>query len=510
MSASAKIPSDVEALYDQVSAGFRDAWGDCDPAMVDILESIRESHASGSSVLDIGCGPGGPASRLIKAGYHVTGIDLSQKMIDICQATLPGKFMKTDMRKFEPKVRFDIIVCSFSLFHVSHAATYSMLVKMASWLRPSGTVVIASIAAEDYSRCSPKLPEIQQKQYVENILTNFMGHEVPATLLTTKEWLRILQEASFQIQSVDRHSRQVDKYSYDEKHIFITANRTHEEPLFGPYPLPTVKRRPHLLSNGALEPFVKRLTRRELEAALEAVKDNEKVLSIGSGNGELPVWIAKRAGTAYALKPNCDRSDVEAEKWSESQVEISQGAAEHLPFKDNKFDAAVAVWQLHYVQDLELSLREMTRVVDATAPNARIVIVQGAPDNEVAKLTNKACAEIVEEGMAKGESAADHHGLLLATAARVFTQRGFGDIEVCHVQMACNFPEEDVETRCQVAAEVLTNFWYKEHERVEDIKAAFVPVLKEHFASSPWEVGAQAVMMVAKPKAVAGEFAAGI
>ncbi|KAJ6781035.1 hypothetical protein PWT90_04775 [Aphanocladium album] len=108
---------------------------------------------------------------------------------------------------------------------------------------------------------------------------------MPTTLLTTKEWLRILQCAGFFIQDVDRY---------------------------------------------------------ELEVT------------------ELPVFIAKQAGKAYAIEPNCNRNDLLVKNSSESEVKIRQGSAENIPFEDNRFDAVVALWILRYVDDLEGSLREMS------------------------------------------------------------------------------------------------------------------------------------------------------
>lgn len=213
---------------------------------------------------------------------------------------------------------------------------------------------------------------------------------------------------------------------------------------------------------------------------------------------ELPVAIAKQLGKAYAIEPNCDRNELLVSNSSQSSVDIRQGTAEKLPFEDKKFDAAVALWILHYVDDLEQSLTEMARVVDPSAPNARIVIVQGAPDNEVVNLINKACASIAQESMLPGESAIDHQGSLLATAARVFTRYGFGDISVARVDAHCNFPEDDLSVRCNKAADVLTDFWYKDHPRSLDMKEAFQPILREHFASRPLEVGDQAVILIAK------------
>ncbi|KJZ73406.1 hypothetical protein HIM_07200 [Hirsutella minnesotensis 3608] len=119
----------------------------------------------------------------------------------------------------------------------------------------------------------------------------------------------------------------------------------------------------------------------------------------------------------------------------------------------------------------------------------------GAPDNEVVNLINKAYAAAV----GTNQASLDHQGLLLATASRVFTRHGFGDITLTRVDVHCNFPEEDLTTRCEQAAAVLTDFWYKDHPKNADIRDAFQPILREHFADRAFEVGDQAVMLVARP-----------
>jgi len=207
--------------------------------------------------------------------------------------------------------------------------------------------------------------------------------------------------------------------------------------------------------------------------------------------------VAKRVGKAYAVEPNSDRVDLLIHNGETSNVYVAKGTAEALPFPDKKFDAVVAMWILHYVDDLEKSLREMVRVVDPTAPNACVVIVQGAPDNEVVNLINKACASIAESGL--HTSAIDHQGFLLATASKVFSAHGFGDITLKPVAAYCNFPEEDISKRCVQAADVLAGLWYLSHPKLDEMKAAFIPILEQHFTDRAFEVGDQAVILIARP-----------
>lgn len=147
------------------------------------------------------------------------------------------------------------------------------------------------------------------------------------------------------------------------------------------------------------------------------------------------------------------------------KIHVAKGSVEALPYPDKKFDAAVAVWILHYVQDLEQSLREMVRVVDPTAPNACLVVVQGAPDNEVVKFINETCRPIAGEPI-------DHQGYLLSVAIRIFTESGFGDIKLDDAELSYATPEADLGMRCSYAADVLTNIWYDKHPKSEAMRTA--------------------------------------
>jgi SAM-dependent methyltransferase len=61
-----------------------------------------------NSVLEIGCGTGNLAKRLVAANYHYLGIDLFQEMLDIAQLNAPNAtFLQSDVRKFELPNKFD-------------------------------------------------------------------------------------------------------------------------------------------------------------------------------------------------------------------------------------------------------------------------------------------------------------------------------------------------------------------------------------------------------------------
>lgn len=198
------------------------------------------------------------------------------------------------------------------------------------------------------------------------------------------------------------------------------------------------------------------------------------------------------------MEPNGARSHVLVENGHMFNVNVLKGTAEHLPLADKTCDAAVAMWILDYVDDLEASLKEMVRIVDPAAPNARIIVVQGAPDCEAINLVSKACTPyLTSDPMDKSTQL--HQGYFLQIAVKVFAAHGFGDISLERVDVSCRFREPGLQSRCQHAAVVLANLYFMEHPKIEDMKGSLAKRLEKHFKKKPFEIGDAGVMLVAKP-----------
>jgi len=87
----------------------------------DFLEEIfkKNSKNNPKTILDVACGTGGHAIPLAKRGYKVTGIDYSEKMIEIAREKARKYNVNLDfhimsMREFELNKKFDAIICMFS------------------------------------------------------------------------------------------------------------------------------------------------------------------------------------------------------------------------------------------------------------------------------------------------------------------------------------------------------------------------------------------------------------
>jgi cyclopropane fatty-acyl-phospholipid synthase-like methyltransferase len=95
----------------------------------------------GARVLDIGCGAGVPADRLlVEAGFEVTGIDISQIQIDRARLLVPeAEFVCSDIVDvvLEPDT-FDAIVSFYALIHVPLEDQRDLLPRVFRTLRAGG------------------------------------------------------------------------------------------------------------------------------------------------------------------------------------------------------------------------------------------------------------------------------------------------------------------------------------------------------------------------------------
>ena len=167
--------------YDDISALYR---GDDD-----VVDEYREwidllKLEPGAHVLDIGCGCGVPADRLlVDRGCEVIGVDLSDEQVRRARELVPeARFERVDIAEWDaPDASFDAVVSFYALIHVPRDVQRELAPKLARWLRPGGQL-LATIGAADWTG-------------VEDYLGSpmFWDHAEPST---TIGWL---EDAGFEI-----------------------------------------------------------------------------------------------------------------------------------------------------------------------------------------------------------------------------------------------------------------------------------------------------------------------
>ena len=107
----------------------------------------------GARVLDVGCGPGRHAIEFAKAGYAVTGVDVSQRFLDIAAARARSEgvgagFFVCDARRMPFEDEFDAVIsiCQ-GAFGLMGEADALVMKRMAEAARPGAMVVLTAFSA---------------------------------------------------------------------------------------------------------------------------------------------------------------------------------------------------------------------------------------------------------------------------------------------------------------------------------------------------------------------------
>jgi SAM-dependent methyltransferase len=87
----------------------------------DWLDRFAALVTLGGTVLDLGCGPGGPmAAHLIAQGFDLYGVDSSPTMISLCRESFPERrWIVADMRTLALGQQFSGVMAWDSFFHLS-------------------------------------------------------------------------------------------------------------------------------------------------------------------------------------------------------------------------------------------------------------------------------------------------------------------------------------------------------------------------------------------------------
>jgi ubiquinone/menaquinone biosynthesis C-methylase UbiE len=121
--------------------------GECDFIEMEI------SHNKNLRILDIGCGTGRHSIELTRRGYSVTGLDLSQSMLDQAkrkadQEKLNVRFLQGDARHLPFQNEFDLIIMlcegAFSLMETDEM-NYQILKQIRKTLKGGGKLIFTTL-----------------------------------------------------------------------------------------------------------------------------------------------------------------------------------------------------------------------------------------------------------------------------------------------------------------------------------------------------------------------------
>lgn len=133
-----------------------------------IKNLIRFIPKGVKTILDVGCGVGGNAAKLLKLGYQVTGICPDPYQGQLFRENTKGKagFKLTTLEKYKTDQKFDLILMSESVQYIPFGEG---LKKLSQLLRPTGYLLISDYFKKGEARGVPNLPSAQLADYLREV-----------------------------------------------------------------------------------------------------------------------------------------------------------------------------------------------------------------------------------------------------------------------------------------------------------------------------------------------------
>lgn len=201
---------DLRDTYNRIA----EAWHNdhtADDWWIEGTNTFLSMLPQGGTVLDVGCGSGSKTKYISERGCTVTGIDFSEKLLEIAREEAPmAKFALLPMENLEQlNEKFDGVFVQASLLHIPKNEAADVVKKMAEHLNPGGHLYIAvkevkegkpdeEIKTEDdygypYERFFSYFRKSELESYMAQAGLKVVWKEAKPTGRTT--WLQIIGEA---------------------------------------------------------------------------------------------------------------------------------------------------------------------------------------------------------------------------------------------------------------------------------------------------------------------------
>lgn len=165
------------------------------PGVIDHVDTFLAMLPPGATIIDAGCGTGEPVARqVVQSGRQVVGIDVSTHMLQLSQANVPsGTFKLANMFTYEPEHTVDGVIVMLSLFEATKPMQEEFLQRVASWLKPGGTLLLCVFCTDDLSAYELEWDDDHRGAIVKGF--RFMGKSVGFHVFTRARWTELLENA---------------------------------------------------------------------------------------------------------------------------------------------------------------------------------------------------------------------------------------------------------------------------------------------------------------------------
>lgn len=148
-----------------------------------IYNQVREKN--GANVLDVGFGTGILTTQLYSIGCNITGLDFSNKMIDIAKKKMPdATLLNWDISKGLPDEiknnHFDFIISTYAIHHLTDKEKINFIKSLFPLMNESGNIIFGDVSFE--TRDELEKSKAKFNEYWDNDEFYFIASEIKEQL----------------------------------------------------------------------------------------------------------------------------------------------------------------------------------------------------------------------------------------------------------------------------------------------------------------------------------------
>lgn len=109
------------------------------------MNCLKDWLKKGGTILDVGCGAGKPVDEsLVKHGFVVNGIDISERMIELAKKNVPQAFYEIKDMSLLKDSEYCVngIVSFYAIFHTTREKHLELLKRFTSFMLNGGYILI--------------------------------------------------------------------------------------------------------------------------------------------------------------------------------------------------------------------------------------------------------------------------------------------------------------------------------------------------------------------------------
>jgi cyclopropane fatty-acyl-phospholipid synthase-like methyltransferase len=131
--------------YDRIGDRYW-KWSHASPVRLHWLNWLLATLLPDKVVVDLGCGPGDPATRMLAQRHRVIGVDGSMVQLQLAKRSAPSaRLVRADMSRFALRPSsVDAVVSFYALGHIPARRHTPLFATIAEWLRPGGFLLASA------------------------------------------------------------------------------------------------------------------------------------------------------------------------------------------------------------------------------------------------------------------------------------------------------------------------------------------------------------------------------